>query len=210
MTGDDRLPELRASHEDRDRVAEQLRIAAGDGRLTLEELDERLEHALTARTGGELAVLVADLPAVAGPVAAEVKDLVVIDCDKTVLSRVGPWVVPRAMEIRVVSGVVTLDLTEAVVTQPTLRIDADVRSGTLTIVTRPGVTLDFDDVSVHGGVVKAPPPRAPGAPTLLRIAVSGTVRGGVVSAGPPKPPRRGFLGWLLRRPRPAIAPTEPF
>ena len=54
--------ELRASHEDRDRVAELLRVAAGDGRLTAEELDERLEVALTARTYGELAALTTDLP----------------------------------------------------------------------------------------------------------------------------------------------------
>jgi hypothetical protein len=47
--------ELRASHEDRDRVAELLRGAAGDGRLTAEELDQRFEQALTARTLGELA-----------------------------------------------------------------------------------------------------------------------------------------------------------
>ena len=45
--------ELRASYEDRDRVAELLRTAAGDGRLTAEELDERLEKALTARAYGE-------------------------------------------------------------------------------------------------------------------------------------------------------------
>ena len=43
---------LRVSHEDRDQVAEQLRVAAGDGRLTADELDERLETALTARTYG--------------------------------------------------------------------------------------------------------------------------------------------------------------
>ena len=55
--------ELRASHEDRDRVVELLRVSAGDGRLTAEELDERLELAMTARTYGELAELVADLPA---------------------------------------------------------------------------------------------------------------------------------------------------
>ena len=55
--------ELRASHEDRDRVVELLRVSAGDGRLTAEELDERLELAMTARTYGELAKLVADLPA---------------------------------------------------------------------------------------------------------------------------------------------------
>ena len=55
---------LRASHVDRDRVVELLRVAAGDGRLTAEELDERLEAALTARTCGELAALTTDLPAV--------------------------------------------------------------------------------------------------------------------------------------------------
>ena len=54
---------LRASHGDRDRVVELLRVAAGDGRLTAEELDERLEAALTARTYGELAALTTDLPA---------------------------------------------------------------------------------------------------------------------------------------------------
>ena len=51
------------SHEDRDQVAEALRVAAGDGRLTADELDERLEQALTARTYDDLAVLLTDLPA---------------------------------------------------------------------------------------------------------------------------------------------------
>ena len=54
--------DLRASHEDRDQVVEVLRVAAGDGRLTADELDERLEVALAARTFGELAALTADLP----------------------------------------------------------------------------------------------------------------------------------------------------
>jgi Domain of unknown function (DUF1707) len=62
-------PELRASDDDRDRVVEILRVAAGDGRLTAAELDERVEAALTARTGGELAVLTADLPAAGGQAA---------------------------------------------------------------------------------------------------------------------------------------------
>src|ERR1700704_904106 len=61
--------ELRASHEDRDRVVELLRVSAGDGRLTAEELDERLERAMTARTYGELSRLVVDLPGQGGPVA---------------------------------------------------------------------------------------------------------------------------------------------
>lgn len=62
--------DLRASHEDRDRVVELLRVAAGDGRLTAEELDQRLERALTARTYRELAVLTRDLPAARGIVPA--------------------------------------------------------------------------------------------------------------------------------------------
>ena len=53
---------FRASHADRDLAVDILRVAAGDGRLTLAELDERLEAALTARTISELAVLTADLP----------------------------------------------------------------------------------------------------------------------------------------------------
>src|SRR5260370_11942983 len=57
------VDQLRASHEDRDRVIEILRVAAGDGRLTAEELDERVEVAFSARTYGELAALTSDLPA---------------------------------------------------------------------------------------------------------------------------------------------------
>src|SRR6201999_3022265 len=75
-------PELRASHEDRDRAVEILRVAAGDGRLTTAELDDRVEAALTARTRGELAALTADLPAVRGqaePVTAPAKDIVRLD-----------------------------------------------------------------------------------------------------------------------------------
>lgn len=41
---------------------EILQVAAGDGRLTAAELDERLDAALSARTTGDLARLTADLP----------------------------------------------------------------------------------------------------------------------------------------------------
>jgi hypothetical protein len=55
------LPELRASDTDREHAAEALRQAAGEGRLTVDELDERLNQAFAARTRAELATLVADL-----------------------------------------------------------------------------------------------------------------------------------------------------
>jgi hypothetical protein len=63
------VSDLLASDADRERIAEQLRAAAGEGRLTAEELEERLERALSARTEAELAPLVADLPARAEPTA---------------------------------------------------------------------------------------------------------------------------------------------
>ncbi|HUZ36267.1 MAG TPA: DUF1707 domain-containing protein [Streptosporangiaceae bacterium] len=194
--------DLRASHEDRDRVVEVLRVAAGDGRLTAEELDERLEAALAARTYAELAAITRDLPAVPGfAVAASPppKELVRIDCRSGSAKRDGRWVVPQRMEVRVTSGSVRLDFTEAVIAHPLLRIDAEVNSGGLTLVTRPGVVVDVDDVAVRSGSVKVRAPWGTQVPVILRIEVSGKVGSGSVTA---RPPRRTFWQWLRRRPRP--------
>jgi uncharacterized membrane protein YccC len=54
--------DLRASDADRDRTVEELRTHAADGRLTVEELEERVQRALASRTLGELEVLTRDLP----------------------------------------------------------------------------------------------------------------------------------------------------
>src|SRR3954470_18866927 len=53
---------LRASDADRERVAELLREHYGAGRLSDEDLSERVEAAYGARTTSELAALTADLP----------------------------------------------------------------------------------------------------------------------------------------------------
>jgi hypothetical protein len=58
---------LRVADADRERVAERLRRAAGEGRLAPEELEERLEAAFAARTQADLAPLVADLPGEPAP-----------------------------------------------------------------------------------------------------------------------------------------------
>ena len=55
--------DVRASDADREATMAPLRDAAGEGRLTLEELAQRIEGADGARTRGELARLEADLPA---------------------------------------------------------------------------------------------------------------------------------------------------
>jgi hypothetical protein len=57
-----RYESLRASDADRDAVTDRLREATGEGRLEDEELEQRVDAALRARTYGELARLVADLP----------------------------------------------------------------------------------------------------------------------------------------------------
>jgi hypothetical protein len=57
------MTELLASDGDRERIAERLQAAAGEGRLTPAELEQRLETAFSARTEAELEPLVADLPA---------------------------------------------------------------------------------------------------------------------------------------------------
>jgi Domain of unknown function (DUF1707) len=54
---------LRASDADRDAVVDRLREAAGEGRLEPDELEQRVDRALRARTYGDLSALLADLPA---------------------------------------------------------------------------------------------------------------------------------------------------
>ncbi len=189
-----RLGVLRASHADRDRVVEVLRTAAGDGRLTTDDLDERLEAALTARTLADLEPLLADLTTAA---AAEVPELVRIECRSGSAKRDRSWVVPRRLEITVGSGSVLLDFRQAVIAVPELRIDARIASGSLKLITRPGVVVDADDVTVNSGSVKVVAPAGPDAPVELRVKVSGRVGSGSVSARPAR--RRGRWRALWRR-----------
>jgi len=195
--------ELRASHEDRDRVVELLRVSAGDGRLTAEELDERLEQAMTARTYGELARLVADLPAagtaVSPATAPQVKDVVRIDTRSGHVKRVERWVIPQRMEVKVTSGSVLLDFTQAVISQPTLKLDVDVRSGHVKLLTRPGIEVDADDVAIRSGHVRVKAPWGSEGPVDLHIVVTGRVGSGHFVA---RPRYRNFWQWLTRQPKP--------
>lgn len=63
MTTD--TPRVRTSDAERERIAQTLRAAVGEGRLTLEEGDERLATLYTTKYRDELAPLIADLPAAA-------------------------------------------------------------------------------------------------------------------------------------------------
>ncbi len=149
VPGPDRL---RASDQDRHRVAERLHAAAAEGRLTLDELDERLETLYAARTYGELAPLTRDLPDPAGrpgsaPLAAAgtsggqvVSVAVLSGCD-----RAGEWVVPAQHTAVAFMGGINLDLRHAVFAAPLVTITAVAIMGGIDI------TVPHDmDVEVNG------------------------------------------------------------
>ncbi len=176
-------PEMRASDADRDRVMDVLREAVGDGRLTAEEFEERLEAAMSSRTYGELAELTADLVAApvppapgasSAPAAGEIR----IRQRGGSFSRTGQWTVPRRLDLRPSWCDVTLDFTDAVITHDTLLIDMNMRGGTLTLVTRPGVVVDADALRVRYTDVELHPGAAPGAPVILRVQLVGRMRYG--------------------------------
>jgi hypothetical protein len=203
---------LRVSHEDRDQVAEQLRVAAGDGRLTADELDERLETALTARTYGELEALLIDLPASpdARPApATAAKDLVELKITHGIIKRDGPWAVPRRLTVEARHGNVALDFSGAVLSQPTLDLAISIGHGNIVLIVPPEVVVDVDSVSIGHGVIRQRVHRQPGAPVKLLVTVSGSVRhGNLVIRSARTGPRRTFWDWLLGR-RPAAAGELP-
>jgi hypothetical protein len=53
---------MRASHADRERVIDALKAAFVEDRLTKDEFDARVGHALASQTHADLAALTADLP----------------------------------------------------------------------------------------------------------------------------------------------------
>ncbi|MET8954059.1 DUF1707 SHOCT-like domain-containing protein [Streptomyces sp. NPDC004393] len=191
------VSEQRVSHRDRDQAVEILRVAAGDGRLTAAELDERVEAALVARTASDLAVLVADLPLEGTPQQA--REVIRIDQRFGEGKRTGRWLVPRRMEIRLKFSELKLDFTEAVITHDTLYIDVDLRiGGHLTLITGPGIVVDADDVSYSRGDIKVPPAIDPDTPVRLRVVLTGRSTGGDIVA---RPPRRAPWQLLRRRPQ---------
>lgn len=165
------LPELRASHGDRDRAVDALRLAGGDGQLTSEELDARVERALSARTQGELAALVADLPSA----VPATNDVLVVEQRGGKWSRTGRWTVPKRVELRTQMCQVTFDFTDVAITSRTLRIDADMEFGKLVIIGGPGIGINSDGLNLTFSKVKL---RSDGdaGDSRLRIELVGTLK----------------------------------
>lgn len=181
--------QLRASDEDRHRVAEVLRKAAGEGRIDLGELDERLEAAYAAKTYAELVPLTADLPVgttgglpvpppVASPTVRPHTTGAVVpattysssmsfmgDC-----SRKGVWRVPEQHTAFTMMGSVTLDLREAQFDAREVTINAYAIMAGIDIVVNPWTQVVVDGIGVMGDFSqsrdKVPAEIGPGSPVV--------------------------------------------
>lgn len=117
----DGTPAVRASDADREAVAETVRRAVGEGRLTMVEGDERQASAYAATFRHELAPLVADLPDTTAPAATPTRPASSGDRPETTWSvavlggaeRTGPWTPGRTHRAVSVMGGQRLDLRRA-------------------------------------------------------------------------------------------------
>ncbi|WP_086854259.1 DUF1707 domain-containing protein [Streptomyces coeruleofuscus] len=171
--------ELRASHDDREAVVEQLRDAAAEGRIDLDELDSRLEQALTSKTYAELAVLTADLPRLN---SAESRPPLVLKGGLYGASRgPGRWEVPGHVIARGGVGGVKIDFTRAECRLTEVAVEAYGEAAGVTIVVPDGWAVDTSgmDPGVGGLTDKTTPDRLPGTP-LIRLTGSGGMAGVVI------------------------------
>ncbi|WP_431044205.1 DUF1707 SHOCT-like domain-containing protein [Streptomyces sp. P1-3] len=189
MTDD--LPDLRASDAERERVADALRDAVAEGRLTMEEFEERLDAAYRARTHGELAPLVRDLPA-SGRVAVpeprtdpfwvvRIGHRPTSKAGVAVLGgfeRKGNWVVPRRFTSFTFLGGGEIDLREARFEDRDVVIRCVAVMGGVRVTVPPEVEVHVTGVGVAGGFDhRAVGPGQPGAPrvTVTGLALCGSV-----------------------------------
>jgi hypothetical protein len=88
------------------------------------------------------------------------------------------------MAIDVGSGSVRLDFRQAVIAVPELRIDVQMASGSLKLVTRPGIEVTAADVAVGSGSVTVIPAGGLESAPRLRVKVAGRVASGSILARP--------------------------
>ena len=141
--------ELRVSDAERDDAVVALREAAAEGRLTLEELSDRVATAYRSRTRGELEQVTRDLPA---PVARSRKAP-----KRLTLSifggvdRKGRWRVPRRALVLCMFGGVDLDLRQAELDSTTATMTVFCMFGGADLYVPEGVEVDMRGFAIFGG-----------------------------------------------------------
>lgn len=151
---------LRVSDADRHQVAEVLREAAGEGRLDLEELDERLEAAYRAKTYADLVPITADLPvrpatAPLAPRPAPVPATAGPRYDRSIAimsetKRAGRWQVYDGHTAFALMGSVTLDLREAQLTSREVSIVADAVMGEVKVIVGADTMVVVEGLGIMG------------------------------------------------------------
>ncbi|MFL6113706.1 MAG: DUF1707 domain-containing protein [Catenulispora sp.] len=210
---------MRASDADRDRVADALRDAYAEGRLDVDEHNERIDRAYQAKTLGELAPLLSDLPqrhTVVGPapvsgfgpsgarsapgtaIPAEYAPGSKITAVFAEQTRGGRWFVPAQTTAAAVFGSVTIDLREAVLTQREVVIIANAVFGSIQIKVPHGVVVRDEGTAVFGsrtGSDRHTAGDVPVTPDSPVVVIRGVALFGEVSVRYPKPSKLGrFLG----------------
>jgi hypothetical protein len=155
--------QLRISDSERHQVAEILRQAAGEGRLDMEELDQRLEQTYAARTYADLVPITLDLPAHPHPrpavrPAAASAPQVVAGADReshlailSGLSRKGIWVVPQHMSILCMMGGAELDLRQAKFAAQEVVITINAFMGGAQVIVGPTTRVQMEGTGIMGG-----------------------------------------------------------
>lgn len=196
--------DLRCSDADREAVAETIRQAATDGRLTLEEMGDRLDVVYSARTYRDLEPAVRDLPGARipgmppgqprpaqptpGVPAVPAPNQVVVPSGTPVnenavaifteTKRLGTWLVPTEFASVALFGSVELDLREALLAGPEVTIQANAVFGEVKVVVGDGVTVSTVGTPVLGEYNGPHEQPVAGKPhvTLNGLALFGTVQ----------------------------------
>jgi hypothetical protein len=145
-------PDILVSDAERDHALDRLREACTDGRLTLAEFSERVDHALTARTHADLVPVTAGLEE-AGPRPREGR---VRSATRRVAAVMGStkqrgrWRAAEHIEASAIMGECHLDLRQAEVQGDVIEIDATVVMGQIKIIVPAGVEVEMDGWAVMG------------------------------------------------------------
>ena len=158
---------LRASDTDREQVADRLRAAVGHGRITMDELEERLDATYAAKTYGELAPITADLPVEdarpgsGAPTLLPSSALVVGEQqyhDRSTAiaimsgaNRGGRWIVPKRVRVFAFWGGSVIDLRDARFESGTTVVNAIAIMGGVQILAPEDVHVRVTGIGIMGG-----------------------------------------------------------
>jgi Domain of unknown function (DUF1707)/Cell wall-active antibiotics response 4TMS YvqF len=156
--------DVRASDADRDAIVSRLHEAAAEGRLTFEELSDRVEAAGTAVMRSDLVRLTSDLPATAAVDLAAQPPAIRGAGD---VKRSGAWTVPADNSFRTWFGNIKLDLRQARLSAPETHIHARAVFGNVDLLVPEGVEVDVQAHTQVGRTVQQATPGGFGAPRIV-------------------------------------------